>query len=493
MNTMTCKILTASIVLALSCGLGAEAKGSQTKIMTVPSITQKAIEAQMNQTVANKDVNFNNMLLQKNLASSITEAAAPEAAAMDIDLKGAVTTAIQNNRDITIAELKRREAEADVSAAAAKKNPSVSYSWQRNQYPTQVVTTALGTQSSNHGYSQGINVSWPIWTFGKVEGAIDAARYQKNIADLDVYKTEADTKLAAVQAYYQYLEAVKLAEVQAQSVTDYASHLNNVQQQFDAGIVAKLDVLSSNVSLANAKQKSIAADNTRDVAEANLNNIMRVPMNTTLNPLDKNFPEPEFDITMEQAILMAQKYRWELVEADYGVKAAEASLRSAKAGYLPTVSVGGGYSWKEASVTAVDKDDWAVQGGLSWSLWDGGATQASVKKADAAVKTAQETLLQAREKIELEVRQDYLNVLSYKEQIRAAEASVAQAEEAYKIATVRYSSGVGINLDVLDAELALNTARTNYITALYNYNIGLATLEHAMGVPAVIHPEFAKA
>ena len=493
MNTMTCKILTASIVLALSCGLGAEAKGSQTKIMTDPSITQKAIEAQMNQTVANKDVNFNNMLLQKNLASSITEAAAPEAAAMDIDLKGAVTTAIQNNRDITIAELKRRESEADVSAVAAKKNPSVSYSWQRNQYPTQVVTTALGTQSSNHGYSQGINVSWPIWTFGKVEGAIDAARYQKNIADLNVYKTEADTKLAAVQAYYQYLEAVKLAEVQAQSVTDYASHLNNVQQQFNAGIVAKLDVLSSNVSLANAKQKSIAADNTRDVAEANLNNIMRVPMNTTLNPLDKNFPEPEFDLTMEQAILMAQKYRWELVEADYGVRAAEASLRSAKAGYLPTVSVGGGYSWKEASVTAVDKDDWAVQGGLSWSLWDGGATQASVKKADAAVKTAQETLLQAREKIELEVRQDYLNVLSYKEQIRAAEASVAQAEEAYKIATVRYSSGVGINLDVLDAELALNTARTNYITALYNYNIGLATLEHAMGVPAVIHPEFAKA
>lgn len=143
MNTMTCKILTASIVLALSCGLGAEAKGSKTKIMTDPSITQKAIEAQMNQTVANKDVNFNNMLLQKNLASSITEAAAPEAVAMDIDLKGAVTTAIQNNRDITIAELKLRDAEADVSAVAAKKNPSVNYSWQRNQYPTQVVTTAL--------------------------------------------------------------------------------------------------------------------------------------------------------------------------------------------------------------------------------------------------------------------------------------------------------------------------------------------------------------
>ncbi len=507
MKKYTYRVLAASVILALSMGVGVEAKGSATKIMTDPVITQKAIAAQMDQKTADKTVNFNNMLLQKNLGDAIADVAAPDAANLDIDLKGAVTTAIQNNRDITIAELQRKEAEADVSAAAAKKNPSVSYSWTRNQYATQtglltkntpnpdktITTSIIGTQSSNHGYEQGINVKWPIWTFGQIEGAIDAARYKKNIKDLEVYKTEADTKLAAVQAYYQYLEAIKLADVQAQSVNDYANHLNNVQQQFDAGIVAKLDVLTSNVSLANAKQQKIAADNTRDVAEANLNNIMRVPMNTKLNAVDKEFPEPEFDLTMDQAILMAQKYRWELVEADYGVKAAQASLRSAKAGYMPTVSVGGGYSWKTASVTGVDKDDWKVQGGLSWNLWDGGATQASVKKADAALKEAQESLLQAREKIELEVRQDYLNILSYKEQIRAAEASVAQAEEAYKIATVRYSSGVGINLDVLDAELQLNTARTNYITALYNYNIGLATLEHAMGIPAVMHPEFEKA
>lgn len=485
MNKYTYHVLAASVVLALSLGMSAEAKGSDTKIMTDPVITQKAIAAQMNQKSADKTVNFNNMLLQKNLGDAIADVAAPEAAALDINLKEAVTTAIQNNRDITLAELKRKEAEADVSAAAAKKNPSLSYSWQGNQ----VKSNPLG----NRSYSQSLSVAWPVWTFGKLEGAIDAARYQKNIADLDVYKTEADTKLAAVQAYYQYLESIKLAEVQAESVNDYANHLNNVQQQFDAGIVAKLDVLTSNVSLANAKQQSIAANNTRDVAEANLNNIMRVPMNTKLNALDKEFPEPEFDLTMDQAILMAQKYRWELVQADYGVKAAQAGLKAAKAGYLPTVSVGGGYGWNDAAISKLDKDDWRIQGGLSWNLWDGGATQASVKKADAAVKEAQESLLQAREKIELEVRQDYLNVLSYKEQIRAAEASVAQAEEAYKIATVRYSSGVGINLDVLDAELQLNTARTNYITALYNYNMGLATLEHAMGIPAVIHPEFEKA
>ena len=344
---------------------------------------------------------------------------------------------------------------------------------------------------NNRSYSQGVNVSMPIWTGGNLEGQINRARYAKNVADLTYYKTEADTKLSAVKAYYGYLENIKLADVQAMSVNDYASHLNNVQQQFDAGIVAKLDVLTSSTSMANAKQRKIAADNARDIAEANLNNIMRIPMNTKLNPLDKDFPEPAFDITMDQAIAMAEKYRWELIQSDYNVRIANEALRIAKSGYMPTVSVGGGYSWDSAALSKVDKDDWALLGKISWSIWDGGSTQAAVKKAKEGVKVAQEQLLQARESLELEVRQDYLNVLSYKEQIRATEAAVAQAEEAYKIATVRYSSGVGINLDVLDAELQLNTARTNYITALYNYNISLATLEHAMGIPAVIHPEFA--
>ena len=397
MNKFTYHVLLTSVLLALSVGANAEAKAAPTRLTTDPAITEKAIAAQMNQVNSENNVNFNNMLLQKNLGDSIAETAAPKSSTLDIDLRGAVTLAIQNNRDITIAELQRREAEAYVSAAAA--------------------------------------------------------RYAKNISDLEVYRTEAATKLSAVKAYYNYLEAIKLAEVQHESVSDYQSHLTNVQQQFDAGVVAKLDVLPSNVSLANAKQASIAADNTRDVAEANLNNIMRIPMNTKINALDKDFPEPEFDITMDQAILMAQKYRWELVEADYQVRVANENLRSAKAGYMPTVAVNSGYNWKDSDFPGFANKGWSIGGSVSWPIWDGGATQAAIKKAEAGVKVAQEQLLQSRESVELEVRQDYLNILAAKEQIRATEASVAEAEEAYKIAAVRYSSGVGTNLDVLDVQL----------------------------------------
>jgi TolC family type I secretion outer membrane protein len=484
-------VLTAAVIAALSCSIQAEAKGSVTRLTTDPEITEKAIASQLDRAGSADTVNFNNMLLQKNLGNSLPEVVSGEVKTIDIDLKGVISTSIQNNRDIMISDLNRKVAEAAVSSAAAKKNPQLAYSWSRSQIAADAAKRN-GGQGSNHSYDQGLSVTLPIWTGGSVEGAINQARYQKNIADLEYYRTEANTKLTAVKAYYKYLENIKLAEVQAESVNDYASHLENVQQQFDAGIVAKLDVLTSNVSLANAKSASITANNDRDVAEANLNNIMRIPMNTKLNPLDKDFPEPDFDLTLDQAIAMAQKYRWELIEADYNVRIANEQLRIAKAGYMPSLSVKGGYNWDKAGIGEVNKDDWSVMGSVSWNLWDGGATDAAIKSANANIRIAQEQLLQSREMIELEVRQDYLDILAAKEQIRAMEASVAQAEEAYKIATVRYSSGVGINLDVLDAELQLNQAKTNYITALYNYNIGLATLEYAMGIPAVIHPEFAK-
>lgn len=472
------QVLGLAIALALSSGT-AMAKDT-VKGEAAPSAAE-TVAAAVNHPA--KTVNFDNMLLTEKLPAA-KEAAAPET--IQIDLKGAVATAIQNNRDIRISEYSLKEAEAAVSEAAAAKNPTLGYNWgySRSSAERQVGTTVKNVITE--GYSNGVSANWVLWTGGRVEGLIDAARYQRDAAEQAVYLSEADTKLSATTAYYQYLEAINLEDVSKESVDNLTGHLTNVQQQYNAGIVAKLDVLSSNVSLANAKQSYISAKNARELAEANLNNIMRLPMATKLTPADTHFPEPEFTVTMDQALAMADASRWEIAQAEAALGAAKEQLRVAKSGYMPSLSVGGGYNWQDEDFPGFDHEGWSVTGGLSWSLWDGGATDAKIVSANAAVKSAEETLAQARESVALEVRQDYLNILSAKEKIRATEAAVAEAEEAYKIATVRYKSGVGINLDVLDAQLNLNSARTNYITALYDYNTGLATLEKAIGIPAVL-------
>ena len=122
MNKQKSVILSIALLSALSAGITADAREGL-RLSTDPKLTEKAIEAQMKQSVSAKEVNFDNMLLQKNLNDMMPkEKVQAETSNIDIDLKGAVSTAIQNNRDIRLAELSLEQAETAVSQAAAAKN-----------------------------------------------------------------------------------------------------------------------------------------------------------------------------------------------------------------------------------------------------------------------------------------------------------------------------------------------------------------------------------
>lgn len=484
-------------VLAALCISTGVSASEPVQLTTDPHLTAEAMEAELNRPVVPGTVYVNTKDLLTEYRKTVEIPVNREPQAKAINLEEVVKAAIQQSRDIKMSRLALAQAETAVSAAAGSKNPSLSYSWRRTEVkPVEKEMEIQGHKikvSINHLYNQGFNLTWPIWTGGAAEGAIDAARYAKNIANISLYQAEAEAKLEAVKAYYQYVEAVHLSRVASETVQNLEKHKTNVENQYKAGIVAKLDVLSSEVSLANAKQKNIAAQNGRKLAEANLNRMIGAPMDSHLLVEGTVFPEPEFTLTQEEALALGAKYRWELIKADYNVKIAKEKIRIARAGYMPKVAVGGQYGWNTAGLDGRDKADWALYGAVSLDIFDGGITPSKIKEAKLGLALAQETMLKAKEGIELEIRQDYLQVVAAKEQIKTAKAAVAQAEEAYKIASVRYTSGVGINLDVLDAELALNQAKINHITALYNYNIGLAVLEKAIGLPAVMHPEFQKA
>ena len=79
-----------------------------------------------------------------------------------------------------------------------------------------------------------------------------------------------------------------------------------------------------------------------------------------------------------------------------------------------------------------------------------------------ALLKAQEASAQTDDQIRLDVRTAYLGLQAAEKNIQTTSVAVTQAEEDYKIAQVRYSAGVGTNLDVMDAEEKLTTARTNY-------------------------------
>ena len=183
----------------------------------------------------------------------------------------------------------------------------------------------------------------------------------------------------------------------------------------------------------------------------------------------------------------ALENRADAAMADYAVKRAESAKKSAKAGWLPSVNAAVNKEIDTENLfTNKTSDRWTAGVTASWNIFDGGITRAQVNQADAALTRAQEEAAQTREQIQLEVQSYYLQLHAAEKNIATTQASVALAEENYKISQVRYAAGVGTNLDVMDASRKLTEARSNYFTALYNYNTARASLERYMGVPVEI-------
>lgn len=424
----------------------------------------------------------------------------PTNGTVDLNLPKTVQMALDYNRDIKNSQYALKKAEYAINQAQAGKKPTVDYTFgaQRNRATdaatyNRAASLMGGANSITNAFSNGISVNIPLYTGGLVEGQIDVAKLGKTNAQEEILRVEQATKYSAIEGYYGLLAYQELQGVYHEAVDNLQGHLDNVQAQYNVGTKAKVDVLSSDVSLANAKTTAITADNNVAVAESNLNNILGLPLETKLNLADHQLPFDTYNISLQEATDYAMKYRPEVLQAAIAVQEAERNIDIANAGNRPTVAITGGNDWADNTFPGIDanKRSWKVAAGVTYSLYDGGATKAKVNQAKQDLLVARETEQKTREAVQLEVKQAYLNIRSAAQKVEETQTVVDQARENYRIQNIRYQAGVGINLDVLDAQLSLNEAQVNHIQALYDYNVGIAKLEQVMGVDVesgVIHP-----
>lgn len=410
------------------------------------------------------------------------------AATLELDLEETIQRALLTNPSVKIAESQRKEAKADYSAAKSARGISISLNhdssrggYADNQYD--VVTGAFLGKRIGNSHSNSITASLPIFTGGELQGQIGQAKanYRSMLsAEEQAYN---EMKETATTGYFNMLNATNMKALRQESVDRLQAHLDNVIAQYNVGIVARADVLRSEVELANAKQDYITASNEYDVAEATLNNIIGTPLGTTLLLKDRLQYEP-YENDMAYCLAYSEQHRPELKQAEYGVDAAEAALVVARSGHMPKVYANASNNWggNGSNWPGDDDENWSVGVTASINVFDSGVTWSKIHAAQEALVQAKESQRQIKDNVELEVRTDYLSMREAEKRITTAQVAVASAEEDYHIAVVRYQAGVGTNIDVMDAQEALTQAKTNYYQALYNYNTSKAALNTSMGV-----------
>lgn len=412
------------------------------------------------------------------------------AATLELDLEETIQRALLTNPSVKIAEYNRKAAKADYSAAKGARGISISLSHDsgRGDYADYAMRSVNGgtkilTKGIGNSHSNSITASLPIFTGGELQGQIGQAKanYRSMLsAEEQAYN---EMKETATTGYFNMLNATNMKALRQESVDRLQAHLDNVIAQYNVGIVARADVLRSEVELANAKQDYITASNEYDVAEATLNNIIGTPLGTTLLLKDRLQYEP-YENDMAYCLAYSEQHRPELKQAEYAIDSAEAALVVARSGHMPKVYANASNNWggNGSDWPGDDDENWSVGVTASMNVFDSGVTWSKIHAAQENLAKAKESQRQIKDNVELEVRTDYLNLREAEKRITTTQVAVASAEEDYHIAVVRYQAGVGTNIDVMDAQEALTQAKTNYYQALYNYNTSKAALNTSMGV-----------
>ena len=333
---------------------------------------------------------------------------------------------------------------------------------------------------SSNNYSARLSVTQGIDIFKLVPAAQDVERLTRDFYLTDLDRVANETALSVKNTFFNVLRDQAQVKVDQQLVAADTESVRIAQARFDAGATARYDVLTAQTTLSNAQQQLSSARNTLALSQANLNNLVGLNQDTPVALQEPTLPPTSQTFDRSALTQTALTQRPEVQQADRNITIAERLKKLAGASLLPSLSVvgTGGYA---GPATTNSHTTYTISAVVGIPLYDGGTTKAKVRTAESDLRTQEITRDQLKLNVDLEVRQALSNINDAQTRASSAGVGAATADEAYRLANVRYQNGIGTILDVVNAQAQLAQAQTNLLNAQYDYQTSLAQLTRAVG------------
>ena len=267
--------------------------------------------------------------------------------------------------------------------------------------------------------------------------------------------------------------AGKLKEAIDENVQQMKAHLDDIQNFFKQGLATKNEVLKVEVQLSEAQLSQIDARNSVKIA-------------TEIEVQEDAEVENENIEDIDQLIDKAMKNRPDLKSLQYRLNASKNGITLAQSGWFPQVVLGGEYDYEKPNSRILPLENkfigtWAVDIGLTYTLWDWGTTKAQTIQAESQYEQTKDNYSTLKDAVTLDVTQNYYNLVKAKEKVLVTQQTVSQAEENYRVTDERFKQGLTLNSELLDAEVALVQAKTNYAQSIVDYELAKALIERSTG------------
>jgi len=408
-----------------------------------------------------------------------------------LTLEECIKIALERSLSIHSAEegIKAKEFEERSSKADFFPKLSTSYSYTRlDEETVNAAKYVYGSREfsplEEYSYEFNITGTQPIFTGWALTISRELASLGVDTAEVQREAVIQDLVLNVKGTYFEILKAEKLEKVAREAVEQLKAHLRVAQAFYDEGMIAKHEVLQTEVQMAEARQNLIRATNRAEITRSLFNKLLRRGLDKKVTIEDVLDYHP-VGLTLDECMGRAELNRPEIKEVSLNVASAEKNVGLSKSSYYPTVNLIGNYQHQTATEQYIgkrDPDNWTITLGAEWTFWEWGKTRHDVASATANLAKTKYLLREIKDNIQLEVKEAYLYLREAEKNIQVASTAVVHAEENFRMNEERYKQQVATSTDVLDAQTLLTQARTNYFNALSEHNIAWARLERAMGM-----------
>tara|TARA_B100000029_G_scaffold511060_1_gene604057 strand:- start:213 stop:1556 length:1344 start_codon:yes stop_codon:yes gene_type:complete len=346
----------------------------------------------------------------------------------------------------------------------------------------------MDTSSFNNSryLSTGISITQKLYDGSQSLNQIRQAKILFENSNLN-YST---AKLKLIQnviiSYFEFLKAKELRDVAIQNLSLSENQLELVKTQFDIGAVKKTDLLKGKVIQGQAQSEILRSNQSLRNKRRNLFNAMGI------SDSGEEFTDFTHDIftyilPKEEVVVKAiEENNPSVLSNKNRTKAAKLNYLIAKGIRMPSISAGLDYS--AVGETYGDwvnnlKNDWNLGVNLSLSIpiymGNGISTQIEQKRIEWHQSTEDYTTL--KENLDVQAL-DLLDILNYHIEILPIQSQVVEsAREDLSLVQERYALGAASILEVLDAQVSLNSAKTGWVNLKYDFWIYLASLQSLTG------------
>ncbi|MEH2054384.1 TolC family protein [Nostoc sp.] len=411
-----------------------------------------------------------------------------------ITLAQALELARRNNHDLQVSllELERNKAALREAQAALLPTLGLSTDLTRSQSSSGQLQDELNgpfaPQQDKPGtsFSGQAQLSYNIYTSGRVQASVKAAEEQVRFNELAVETQSETIRLNVATDYYNLQQADEQVRIAQSAVGNSEASLRDAEALERAGVGTRFDVLRSQVNLANAQQNLTNARSQQTISRRQLATRISLPQGINISAADPVQLAGLWNPTLEQSIVLAYQNRPELQQQLAQRNISEQQRRQALAELGPQISLVGSYDILDQfndNVSFTDGYSFGVRATLS--LYDGGAARARAAQSKVNIAIAETQFAEQRNQIRFQVEQAYSTQQSSLENVQTANTALEQAREALRLARLRFQAGVGTQTDVINSENDLTQAEGNRVTAILDYNRALAQLQRSVTLRAL--------